>query len=196
MAGGCASSRTCSSSRSRPVVTTERPAIGADWWVRLAAPEDEAAVSDVLLRAGIVAWGGYLDTELIERANRGRAQPANLVAVDSRGIFAFVAWDGSSGEITRLFTDPRAWGRGAGSALLALAVDALADASRDQAWLYSEERNDRALRFYRERGWREVGEPRVRDWHGARLRELRLARDIDRDRDPESGSGPGSGSGV
>lgn len=135
-------------------------------------------VSDVLLRAGIVAWGGYLGTERIERANRGRPQPANLVAVDARGVFAFVAWDPASGEITRLYTDPRAWGRGAGSALLALAVDALGDASRDQAWLYAEERNERALRFYRERGWREDGEPRVRDWHGARLRELRLALDI------------------
>lgn len=186
MAGGCASSRTCSSSRSRPVVTTERPAIGADWWVRLAAPEDEAAVSDVLLRAGIVAWGGYLDTELIERANRGRAQPANLVAVDSRGIFAFVAWDASSGEITRLFTDPRAWGRGAGSALLALAVDALADASRDQAWLYTEERND-AVDFYLRRGWREEGEARVREWHGARLREPRFVKDLEPPAPPSDG---------
>ncbi|KAA0270333.1 MAG: GNAT family N-acetyltransferase, partial [Acidobacteria bacterium] len=160
------------------VATTERPVSGRDWWIRIAGPEDAAVVSDVLLRAGIVAWGGYLGTERIERANRGRPQPANLVAVDARGVFAFVAWDPASGEITRLYTDPRAWGRGAGSALLALAVDALGDASRDQAWLYAEERNERALRFYRERGWREDGEPRVRDWHGARLRELRLALDI------------------
>jgi ribosomal protein S18 acetylase RimI-like enzyme len=162
--------------------------MGRDWWIRLAGPEDEAVVSDVLLRAAIVAWGGFLGTERIERGTRGRPQPANLVAVDSRGVFAFVAWDPASGEVTRLYTDPRAWGRGTGSALLGLAVDALGDASRDQAWLYTEERNERALRFYRERGWREEGEPRVRDWHGARLRELRFVLDIDRDRDA-SGAG-------
>jgi ribosomal protein S18 acetylase RimI-like enzyme len=162
---------------------------GRDWWIRLAGPEDAAVVSDVLLRAGIVAWGGYLGTERIENAIRGRPQPANLVAVDSRGVFAFVAWDPASGEITHLYTDPRAWGRGAGSALLALGVDALGDASREQAWLYTEERNGRALRFYRERGWREEGEPRVRDWHGARLRELRFVLDIER----EAGGGSGAG---
>lgn len=151
------------------------------WWIRLAEPEDESAVSDVLLRAAIVSWGPYLGVERIEQGLRGRAQPANLVAIDGRGVFAFVAWDEATGEITHLFTDPRSWGRGAGAALLDLAVDALRDASCRQAWLHTEERNERALRFYRERGWREEGEPRVRDWHGARLREPRLVVDIERE---------------
>lgn len=179
-------SRACSSSRSRREITTD-PASGGAWWIRIAEPEDGAAISDVLLRAAIVAWGGFLGVERVESANRGRIHPANLVAVDGRGVFAFVAWDAASGEITRLYTDPRSWGRGAGSALLALAVDAIGDANREQAWLHTEERNERALRFYRERGWREDGEARVRDWHGAQLREPRLVFDIGRDRGEAGG---------
>jgi hypothetical protein len=40
------------------------------------------------------------------------------------------------------------------------------------------ERNERARRFYERHGWREEGPPRVRDWHGARLREPRYVRDL------------------
>jgi ribosomal protein S18 acetylase RimI-like enzyme len=58
--------------------------------------------------------------------------------------------------------------------LLNQAVEALRTAGCEQAWLYTEERND-AVGFYRSLGWREEGEARVRDWHGAELREPRFA---------------------
>ena len=100
------------------------------------------------------------------------------VAVDAERVVGFVAWDAATGEILRLYTHPRAWGGGAGRALLDRALDALRDAGCRQAWLNTEERNERARRFYERHGWREEGPPRVRDWHGARLREPRYVRDL------------------
>ena len=133
----------------------------------------------MLLRAGQAAWGDFVGAERIERGLSGSTHPADLVAVDEQGVFGFVAWVEATGEITHLYTDPRGWNRGAGSALLDCALDALREAGRTQAWLHTEERSERSVGFYRARGWREAGEPRVRDWHGAALREPRFVIDLD-----------------
>lgn len=135
-------------------------------------------MSAVLTAAGIAAWSGFLGRERIESANRGRRHPADLVAVDDEGVFAFVAWDSPTGEILRLYTHPRAWGRGAGAALLERALDALRRAGCSQAWLNTEERSVAVRRFYERHGWREEGPVRVREWHGATLREPRYVRDL------------------
>ena len=100
------------------------------------------------------------------------------MAVDAEGVLGFVAWDADTGEILRLYTHPRGQGRGAGRALLERALEALREAGRTQAWLNTEERNEGARRFYESNGWREDGPARVRDWHGARLREPRYVRDL------------------
>lgn len=148
------------------------------WAIRAATPADAAAIGEVLTRAGVEAWAGFLGAERIEGANREAEHPANLVATDRRGILAFVAWDPATGEILRLYTDPRGWGLGAGRALLERALDALRDAGCRQAWLHTEERNERAVGFYERLGWRREGEARVRDWHGAQLREPRYVKDL------------------
>ena len=62
--------------------------------------------------------------------------------------------------------------------MLARAEDALRAAGRTQAWLNTEERNTGARAFYEARGWRIEGPPRVRDWHGAALREPRYVKDL------------------
>jgi ribosomal protein S18 acetylase RimI-like enzyme len=116
--------------------------------------------------------------ERIEEANRGRQHPADLVAEDDAGVFAFVAWDDATGEILRLYTHPRGWGRGAGSALLARAVAALHAAGCRQAWLNTESRNERARHFYERYGWRLDGTARDRIWHGAHLHEPRYILDL------------------
>ena len=154
------------------------------YWIRLARPDDADAISGVQLRAGLAAWSGFLGAERIVDATRDAHHPADLVAVDGDGVFAFVAWDEGSGEITRLYADPPAQGRGAGAALLGLALDALREAGCRQAWLNTDERNEAAVRFYLGQGWRIEGEPRVRDWHGARLVEPRFVRDLE----PRSGA--------
>lgn len=150
----------------------------SDWRIRRATPADVAAVSDVLLAAGLDAWATFLGADRIEAANRGRQHPADLVAEDDHGVFAFVAWDRTTGEILRLYTHPRRTGSGAGHALLDPALDALRAAGHAQAWLHTEARNERARRFYERHGWREDGPARVRDWHGARLVEPRYVKDL------------------
>jgi ribosomal protein S18 acetylase RimI-like enzyme len=148
------------------------------WVVRPATTADAPAISEVLIAAGIAAWASFLGEDRIVAANRGRTHPADLVAVDEGGVFAFVAWDDSSGEILRLYTHPRAWRCGAGQALLDRALDALRAAGLTQAWLKTDERNEGARRFYERLGWREDGDSRVRDWHGIRLREPRYVKDL------------------
>jgi GNAT superfamily N-acetyltransferase len=150
-----------------------------NWEIRPAEPADAEALSAIVLRAGVAAWS-YLGVQRVEGGLRGAAQPADLVAFDDEGVFAFVAWDATTGEVTRLFTDPRGWGRGAGRTLLAGATDALRAAGCEQAWLYTEKRNA-AADFYRALGWREEGEPRIREWNGAELHEPRFVRDLGRE---------------
>lgn len=150
----------------------------AEWTIRAATPADAGDIGAVLTAAGIEAWGSFLGAERIERANRGREHPADLVAADELGIFAFVAWDAGTGEILRLYTHPRGWGRGAGRALLERALATLREAGHRQAWLNTEERNERGVGFYERLGWRREGESRVRDWHGAKLREPRYVIDL------------------
>jgi GNAT superfamily N-acetyltransferase len=146
--------------------------------IRPARPDDAAAISAILTAAGVAAWGSFLGEDRIVAATSGVEHPADLVAVDDDGVFAFVSWDASTGEISRLYTHPRGQGRGAGGALLDRALDALRAAGVERAWLNTEERNADARRFYESHGWRMDGEVRVRDWHGAELREPRFVRDL------------------
>ena len=150
----------------------------AGWAIRAASPADAESISAVLTAAGVAAWGSFLGSERIETANRGRQHPADLVAEDDAGVFAFVAWDDATGEILRLYTHPRGWGRGAGSALLGCAVAALRASGCNRAWLNTEARNERARRFYEQLGWRLDGTAQDRIWHGVQLHEPRYVLDL------------------
>jgi ribosomal protein S18 acetylase RimI-like enzyme len=150
-----------------------------EWSIRPARPEDAGSVAEVLCAAGVEAWGPWLGAERVRRANDGVRHPADVVAVSATGaVLGFVASDDGTGEITRLYVHPDAAGGGIGSALLDRALVALRAAGRAQAWLNTEERNERARRFYERHGWRVEGEPRVREWHGTTLREPRYVRDL------------------
>ncbi len=146
--------------------------------IRPAAPSDADEISDVLLQASLSAWGWFVGYERMKAANRGQRHPANLVAEDDDGVFAFVSWDERSGEIVRLYAHPRGQGRGAGAALLEAAEEALRDAGCTEAWLNTEERGTATRRFYERRGWVESGAPRVRDWHGVHLVEPRYVKKL------------------
>lgn len=154
-------------------------AAGGDWAIRPATDEDAAAVRETALAAGLDEWGSFLGRERIENANRDRVYPANLVAEDDGGVFAFVAWDADTGEVSALFVHPRGQRRGAGSALLGAAEDALRGAGHAQAHLFTEERSSGVRDFYARCGWTEVDPPRVRDWHGARLVEPRCVKPLE-----------------
>jgi len=148
----------------------------SDWRIRPATADDAEAVTEVILEAGVEAWS-YVGEERVRNGIAGKRYRADLVAEDGDGVLGFTAWDPATGEVVHLFVHPRAQGRGAGRALLEAACDDLRRAGRAEAWLHTEERND-AVGFYRAAGFSERGEPRVRDWHGARLREPRFARDL------------------
>jgi GNAT superfamily N-acetyltransferase len=151
---------------------------GPGWTIRAPQPGDEEQISEALSAAGIAAWGDFLGVDRVEAATRGARHPANLVAADDEGVFAFVSWDPATGEVLRLYAHPRGAGRGAGAALLDRALDELRAAGCGQAWLNTEERNTGARGFYERRGWREDGPPRVREWHGVTLREPRYVKDL------------------
>lgn len=148
----------------------------AGWHIRPATADDADAVSEVILEAGAEAWS-YLGEDRVRAGIAGNRHRADLVAEDQDGVLGFTAWDPATGEVVHLFVHPRAQGRGAGRALLEAACDDLRRAGRAEAWLHTEERNE-AVGFYRSAGFTVRGEPRIRDWHGARLHEPRFARDL------------------
>ncbi|TVT59369.1 N-acetyltransferase [Amycolatopsis rhizosphaerae] len=59
-----------------------------------------------------------------------------------------------TGELTALYADPAGWGRGAGSAVHRAALDHLVAHGFEHAVLWVLAGNERARRFYEERGWR------------------------------------------
>ncbi len=137
--------------------------------VRPATDEDAAAIAEVFLASGREAWGvaGDEATEM----EPPRLNGGELVAEDEDGIVGFAVIEDCAVEL--LFTHPRAWGRGAGRALLVAAEAALRDAGCAEVTLWTEERNTSSRRVYQASGWRKTKEVRERVWNGAPLRELR-----------------------
>ena len=137
--------------------------------VRAATADDAAAIAEVFLAAARESWGAAGgEAPVLEPL---QMHGGELVAEDDEGITGFAIVKDS--EIDLLFTHPRAWGRGAGRALVVAAEDALRDAGCSEVSLWTEERNASARRVYQASGWRKTTESRERVWNGAPLRELR-----------------------
>jgi GNAT superfamily N-acetyltransferase len=134
--------------------------------IRAATPEDAAAIAEVFVAAAEESWGDEAPAMEPPPIRGGE-----LVAEDADGITGFAIVNDC--EIDLLFTHPRAWGRGAGRALVVAAEDALRDAGCKEASLWTEERNASARRVYQASGWRKTTDSRERVWNGATLRELR-----------------------
>ena len=79
-------------------------------------------------------------------------------------------------EIHGLWVHPRRQRTGAGSQLLRHAEACVLAAGHRTAWLTCAACNDGALRFYRARGYRDVGRSRIAHASGIELDELRLER--------------------
>jgi RimJ/RimL family protein N-acetyltransferase len=151
---------------------------GAAWAIRPASSEDSDAIGQVVTDAGVAAWGGFLGEDRVREALGKASHGADLLAEDDDGVLAVVAWDEATGEILLLHCHPRGWGGGSAGALLDRALGALRDAGLGRAWLHTEERNARALRFYERAGWTRDGSAREREWHGERLREPRYVKEL------------------
>lgn len=84
------------------------------------------------------------------------------------------------GEIHALYVDPDAWGTGAGSALMTASIEAMRAQGCDQAILWMLEGNERAARFYADRGWEADGGRRGSQYYPdtPELVELRYRREL------------------
>ena len=134
--------------------------------IRAATAEDAAAIAEVFVAAATESWG-----EAAPVVEALELDGGELVAEDRDGITGFAIVKDCA--IDLLFTHPRAWGRGAGRALVVAAEDALRDAGCKEVSLWTEERNASARRVYQASGWRKTTDSRERVWNGATLRELR-----------------------
>lgn len=159
--------------------------------VRLASAADLPAMSRAKHDAGMAAWPHILPAEVIgqlpfpDRWSDAVRQPQRrtqaLVAELDGEVVGFAILRPSTdddaseqtGELDGLYTNPEAWGRGAGRALLAAATDALRAEEFESATLWTASANHRPRRIYELAGWRPDGALRHRHLGGAQFDELR-----------------------
>jgi ribosomal protein S18 acetylase RimI-like enzyme len=156
--------------------------------LRPATPADAqpiGAVFDAAVRDGWAYLGEIVLEPLFAPAEWDKLvadhAPPNvlLVATDEDGtVVGYTAAHPHDGELFLLFVDPAHGGRGIGRALLSAAHDALRAAGCTEAYLFTEERNARALAVYERAGYRPDGQVRERDFRGIPTRELRLVRPL------------------
>lgn len=154
--------------------------------------DDRLAVSRIYEESWKSAYRGlipqaYLDAIPIGRwaANRDQEGRQSLI-LEEEGRLIGVACVGPSrwpdypdfGEIVSLYLLPAYTGRGYGKALLAAAVEALADRGYRDALLWVLEENRRARAFYERQGFRFSGEFMEDEIGGKPLREVLYLRHI------------------
>jgi GNAT superfamily N-acetyltransferase len=163
--------------------------------IRLATPNDAAAVARVHVRAWQVAYRGllpdaYLDglrpEERASRytfADRNPGRPTTIVASRQGAILGFAtvgpARDqarGGRGELMALNVDPPCWSQGIGRSLIATAREHLAQSGYREADLWALDGNERAYRFYAADGWAPDGARRTETVWGVCLTDLRYTR--------------------
>lgn len=174
--------------------------LGASVTVRLAAPDDAAAIA----RAHVSAWRGayrglmpddYLEAMDPERWAAGwvrmlaeppAEQEGLAVAVVDGTVQGFVAYGRDrggpppTGELFAINLAPEVWGRGAGRALLRHAEEALRAAGHPEAVLWVHPGNERARRFYVAHGWTDdPGTERTATVNGVTVPEVRYRRRLD-----------------
>lgn len=158
--------------------------------IRRASGADLAAMVRIKHDAGLAAWQHILPPEVIEElpfparweaaveSDEVRAG-ALLAELDGRvAAFAITRPFGDDdalpkvGELDAFYADPKAWGAGAGRALLSAATAALHDTGFSEATLWTAELNHRPRRIYETAGWRLDGAERRRSF-GVEFIEVR-----------------------
>jgi RimJ/RimL family protein N-acetyltransferase len=167
--------------------------------IRAAKAEDAEALGAIHVDAWLAAYRGlmpdeYLDSLTAEQRAENwrtilerppRAGVVRLVAQSEEprdgGVVGFVLAGPSEsgedvGEIFALNVDPRVWGSGAGSALLAAGTSALTGLRRAILWVHPG--NDRARNFYEDHGWRCDEVNREEIVMGVDVAEIRYSKDL------------------
>ncbi|MDQ3733675.1 MAG: GNAT family N-acetyltransferase [Actinomycetota bacterium] len=170
--------------------------------VRIAAPEDAAALGRVHVRAWQATYRGIMPEDFLDNldpAERGqmwasylttrRPMSSRLVICAEPGDepvgFALVGPDRESaspesdlGELYAINLDPDAWGQGLGRDLLAAATTELSRLGFREAVLWVATANARARRFYEVAGWHPDGTQRIDDSLGPAIDEVRYRRSL------------------
>jgi ribosomal protein S18 acetylase RimI-like enzyme len=156
--------------------------------IRPATPADATAISTIHLNARQQAYAEIMPPQALSAMAEGASPSAwaerlrhstgrGLVAVDdgtgSAIGFVYVTPSGEgipgTGDLVALHVDPAHQGAGAGGQLLEAGLDILARKGFSTYVLWVLEGNERAIRFYRKRGWVPDGH-RFRDAGGVFLR--------------------------
>jgi GNAT superfamily N-acetyltransferase len=149
--------------------------------VRRATAADAQAIGAVFDAAVRSGWSFLAETPTFgpddwDRLVADHAPPnVLLVATDPAGrLVGYAAAHPEDGELLLLFVDPAHGRRGVGRMLLGAAHDELRAAGCTEAYLYTHERNERALAVYASAGYRPDGVVRESDFRGDVIRERRL----------------------
>ena len=152
--------------------------------IRRANPGDAPAIGAVFDAAVREGWGhlGSLAKEPMFSAEAwdelvaDHAPPRSLLVATEAAerVVGYCAVHPEDGEVYLLFVEPSWAGRGVGRALLAAGHAALRAAGCTHAYVYTEERNERALAVYAAAGYTSDGTVRESDFRGVHLREPRL----------------------
>jgi ribosomal protein S18 acetylase RimI-like enzyme len=114
-------------------------------------------------------------------------EPQVLVAHVDNEMMGFVGFDrsrdkgtpSSTGEIWAIYAKPEHWDKGVGLALWDAARDGLQEEGCTKVTLWTWLRNERALRFFEQAGFkRDLGSAKTAEVGGVRLEELRLQRSL------------------
>jgi ribosomal protein S18 acetylase RimI-like enzyme len=162
----------------RKVVTSIRRAVAADA-PRIGTVFD-AAVRKAWTHLGELARKPMFPPEEWDKLVIDHAPPnALLVATDETGnVIGFTAVHAGEGEMFLLFVHPKHAGRGVGRRLLEAAHEVLRTAGCREAFLYTHEKNQRALAVYEAAGYRRDGSVRESAFRGVHLREPRLVKSL------------------
>jgi GNAT superfamily N-acetyltransferase len=156
--------------------------------VRPAHREDAAAIADVHVETWQATYAHIFGAErLAGIGDRRRTQWESwladpqpdwrIVVADEAGRVLGFVWVGDSrdeagkGELFAIYVLPEAWGSGAGSALMASALEALRSYSSATLWVLDD--NPRARRFYEREGWILDGGCRNEEFLGVAVPEVR-----------------------
>jgi GNAT superfamily N-acetyltransferase len=140
--------------------------------VRTARTQDVPAIEDVYLRSWRAAYADSLAPAALERLGQQRRASFDwtegirdpsvtvLVAIDENDAVVGVVQANERlpsprdlPEITMLYVDPLAWGRGVGTALLAAATEWIAERGHSSVRLRVATAHGRARSLYERHGW-------------------------------------------
>jgi GNAT superfamily N-acetyltransferase len=166
--------------------------------VRPATLRDAKAIAQVHVASAQAAYQGLMPDAHLKALSVEKRQafwreaidlcePQVLVATEADQVVGFVGFDRSrdkgtpatTGEIWALYARPDLWDTGLGAALWEAARDGLLEEGCTKATLWSLWRNERALSFFDEAGFKiDKGSARTTEVGGSKLEEIRLQRSI------------------